>query len=331
MQASAAPPELGDSRSLLQRAAAHATRRVPVARPGATAGDTRRELLGGDFEFAGDVAVLDGERFAGLLPVERLIAARDEQRVDELMDADAPRVAPGTDQEVAAWKMVRHGESSLAVVSADGAFTGLIPPARMLGVLLSEHDEDIARVSGLVVGTRLARRAAEEPVRARLRHRLPWLLLGLAGAILAAAFVGAFEEEIKSQVLLASFLPGVVYLADAVGTQTEAILIRGLAAGVSVPAIARREVVSGFLAGVIIAAAFAPLCLLIWGDADVALGVGLGLLAACSIATVVAMALPWLFHRLDVDPAFGSGPLATIIQDLLSIAVYLAIATPIAT
>lgn len=326
-----ASPESGDSCAPLQLAAAHATRRVPIARRGASAADARRELLGRDFEFAGDVAVLEGERFAGLLPVERLISARDEQRVEDLMDSDAPRVAPGTDQEVAAWQMVRHGESSLAVVTGDGAFAGLIPPARMLGVLLSEHDEDIARLSGLVVGARVARRAAEEPVRARLRHRLPWLLLGLAGAMLAAAFVGAFEEEIRDQVLLASFLPGVVYLADAVGTQTEAIVIRGLSAGVGVPRIAGRELVSGFVAGLVIAAAFVPLCWLIWGEPEIALGVGLGLLAACSIATAVAMALPWLFQRLGIDPAFGSGPLATVIQDLLSILVYFAVAVPVAT
>jgi magnesium transporter len=62
----------------------------------------------------------------------------------------------------------------------------------------------------------------------------------------------------------------------------------------------------------------------------VALAVSLALVASCSIATVVAMLLPWLFQRLRLDPAFGSGPLATVIQDLLSIAVYFAIAVPIA-
>jgi magnesium transporter len=34
------------------------------------------------------------------------------------------------------------------------------------------------------------------------------------------------------------------------------------------------------------------------------------------------MALPSLFKRLGLDPAFGSGPLATLLQDLLSILVY---------
>lgn len=327
----AALDDAAPSAALLTAAATHATRRVPVAHPGGTVGEVRRELLDGHYEFAGDIAVLDGERFAGLLPVERLLGAAPEERIGDLMDDDPPRVAPDTDQEVAAWTMVHHGESSLAVVDRDGSFTGLIPPVRMLSVLLTEHDEDLARLGGLMVGARRARGAAEERVRERVFHRLPWLLLGLAGAMVAAAIVGSYEEEIRTQVLLASFLPGVVYLADAVGTQTEAIVIRGLSVGVRIPQIAVREILAGLIVGLVIAAAFVPLATVIWGDVDVAVGVGLGLLAACSIATVVAMALPWAFQRLNADPAFGSGPLATVIQDLLSIVVYFLIAVPIAT
>jgi magnesium transporter len=64
-----------------------------------------------------------------------------------------------------------------------------------------------------------------------------------------------------------------------------------------------------------------------WHDTRMAIAVSLSLLAACSVASAVAMALPWMFHRLGRDPAFGSGPLATVAQDLLSIVIYLGIAT----
>jgi magnesium transporter len=70
--------------------------------------------------------------------------------------------------------------------------------------------------------------------------------------------------------------------------------------------------------------------LIFFGDASVALALGLALLVSCAAATVIAMALPWMFQRLGKDPAFGSGPLATVLQDLLSIAIYLAIAIPMA-
>ena len=131
--------------------------------------------------------------------------------------------------------------------------------------------------------------------------------------------------------LLAFFLPGVVYMADAVGTQTETVLIRGLSIGVSVRSVLRRELVTGALIGLALAAAFFPFALAAWGDGRVVLAVGLALFSSSSIATLVAMTLPWLFQRFGYDPAFGSGPLATVIQDLLSIVVYFAIASAIAT
>ncbi len=314
----------------LEIASAHATVHVPVAMPGQSAAQVRHELAGKSFDCADDVAVLDGRRLIGILPIERLIAAAPDEPVERLMDADPPAVAPGDDAERVVWQMVDKGESSVAVVNGGGEFRGLVPPHRMLAVLLAEHDQDVARLGGYLAGTRDARHAAKEAIGKRLWHRLPWLLLGLIGAMLSTAIVGAFEEQLQEQVLLAVFVPAVVYMADAVGTQTEAVLIRGLAVGVGIGDVLRREAASGALIGLLIAAVFFPFALFVWGDGDVAIAVALALLASCSIATLVAMLLPWLFQRLGLDPAFGSGPLATVLQDLLSIAVYFAIAVPIA-
>jgi magnesium transporter len=86
---------------------------------------------------------------------------------------------------------------------------------------------------------------------------------------------------------------------------------------------------AGLAIGLALAAVAAPLVWWRWGEADVALCVGLSVFAACSTATVAAMALPWLLDSFALDPAFGSGPLATVIQDLLSILIYLAIATAV--
>jgi magnesium transporter len=138
--------------------------------------------------------------------------------------------------------------------------------------------------------------------------------------------VEGFQETLQAELALAFFLPGVVYLADAVGTQTETLMIRGLSVGVPIRGVVRRETLTGVLAGIILALLFFPVALIAWGNPRIATTVAIALLAACSIATVVAMALPWLLQRLGWDPAFGSGPLATVIQDLLSIAIYLAVA-----
>jgi magnesium transporter len=67
-----------------------------------------------------------------------------------------------------------------------------------------------------------------------------------------------------------------------------------------------------------------------WGDVGVGIGVALAPLASSLVATAIALALPWLFQRAGADPAFGSGPLATVLQDILTIGIYFAIAAPIA-
>ena len=107
------------------------------------------------------------------------------------------------------------------------------------------------------------------------------------------------------------------------------MLIRALSVGVLLRNVVKRELATGLIVGVLMGAAFLPFALLAWGDGEVAVAVGLALVASCSIATLVAMAFPWMFRRLGADPAFGSGPLATVVQDLLSITVYLLIATAI--
>jgi magnesium transporter len=287
-------------------------------------------MVGTTFECADDVAVLDGGRFVGVVPIERLIAAAPETLMADLMDEDPPVVTPDADGERVAWEMVRRNESSVAVVDASGAFQGLVPPHRMLSVLLTEHDEDVARLGGYLASTRRARQAAEEAIGRRLWHRLPWLLVGLAGAVLSAALVGAFEEQLAEEVLLAFFLPGVVYMSAAIGTQTQTVLIRGFSVGASTGEVFRRELASGLLLSLVIALAFLPIALAGWGDSGVALGVALALLASSAGATLVAMALPWIFQRIGLDPAFGSGPLATVLQDILTIAIYFAVAAPVA-
>jgi magnesium transporter len=86
-----------------------------------------------------------------------------------------------------------------------------------------------------------------------------------------------------------------------------------------------RELLAGLLIGVALAAVALPLVWLRWGAASLAVAVALSVFAASSTATLVAMALPRLFDAFALDPAFGSGPLGTVILDLLSIWIYLSV------
>jgi magnesium transporter len=308
-------------------AAAHASTQVPVVSPTARAGEIWASLKGGCYESATHLVVCEGDQFRGILRIEEVLAAPAEAAVYSLMDAHPPVVAPGVDQEIAAWQAVRHQESALAVVDASGRFVGLVPPHRLLAVLLEEHEEDLARLGGFLKDTAAVRHASEESVPRRVWHRLPWLLLGLAGALVAADLVGWFEVQLRAQVMLAFFIPGIVYLADAVGTQTETVVVRGLSIGVRLRQVVRRELLTGLVIGVALGLIAFVLVWWRWGDGALAIGVAFALQAACSTATVAAMTLPWLLDRLGFDPAFGSGPLATVVQDLLSIVIYFAIAT----
>ncbi len=311
------------------RAADHATASVPRFGPGVRAADARRALVGGTFESAVEVVVCEQDAPVGLVPIERLLAADSDTPLGDLAEP-APAVEEDADDEVAAAQSARAGGRSVVVVAPDGRFLGLIPPRRVVTVVFNEHEEDLARLGGYLSRASIAVSATDEPVSRRLWHRLPWLLLGLAGAMATAGIVSSFEDELQTQVLLAFFVPAVVYMADAVGTQTETVVIRGMSVGVPIGRVFSREIATGVIVGGLLAALFLPFALLVWGDLPVAAAVSLALLASASIATIVAMALPYVLSHLGLDPAFGSGPLATVIQDLLSIAVYFGVAIAIA-
>ena len=308
-----------------ETAAAHCTTLVPIVKAADLVRDVRESVVGRRFDSASHLVVCSDDRFVGIVTIEDLLKAAADSTMASLMDQDAPFVAPGVDQEVAAWHAVRHGEAALAVVDQNGRFTGLIPPHRLLAVLLAEHEEDLSRLGGFLRTSSTARATSEESVRRRFWHRVPWLLLGLCGALLAADLVERFEDVLRVNLMLAFFMPGIVYLADAVGTQTETVVVRGLSLGVPMGRMIGRETLTGVAIGLALALIAGPLVWLHWGDSSLGLSVGLSVFAASSTATAAAMTLPWMFDTFSLDPAFGSGPLATVIQDLLSIWIYLVV------
>ncbi|MDF3312760.1 magnesium transporter [Rhodococcus sp. T2V] len=300
----------------------HACTRVPVAAPAEKVSTVLVRMAGERYECASVIAVLDDGQLAGLAVIERMFGATEGTTLRDVMNPSPPVVTPDTHQEKAAWQAVEHGEPGLAVVGVDGQFHGLIAPQQLLAVLRQEHEEDLARLGGFLHSVESTRRTTVETVRRRLWHRLPWLLVGLVGAMVSAGMMAGFESTLESNVAVAYFVPGIVYLADAVGTQTETVAIRGLSVGIGIRRILRREALTGLSVGAFLAIVMLPVVSVMSGDAMLAAAVAIAVFAASAIATVVAMALPWLLHRLGKDPAFGSGPLATVIQDLLSIMIY---------
>ena len=77
--------------------------------------------------------------------------------------------------------------------------------------------------------------------------------------------------------------------------------------------------------GAVLSLLVLPTVWLAFGDVHLAAAVAISLFIAAVMATSIGFMLPWILHRRGIDPAFGSGPLATVLQDVLSLAVYLGI------
>jgi magnesium transporter len=242
------------------------------------------------------------------------------------MQASVPRVQPDTDQEEVAARAIHHGLSSVPVVDDTGALLGVVPAPVLLDVLRREHVEDLHRLAGIGRETEQARHALEDPPMRRARHRLPWLLVGLAGAMGSALVTQRYEAALEARIAVAFFIPAIVYLADAIGTQTEAIAVRFLSLSrASFPRLLFGELRTGLLIGAVLSLLALPLAALAVGDLRLAAAVALSLFVAGGLATAIGVLFPWLLARAGSDPAFGSGPVATIVQDVLSLLVYLSV------
>jgi magnesium transporter len=299
---------------------------VPTAGPDEIVSDVVNRLQGESGAPRHWIAVCHEGRLRGIVAAAELLIASPGSSLASLARPPLTVVHADTGAERVAWLAAHSGAEVIAVQDSDGDFKGLVPAVSLLPLLVREHEMDLARLGGFLSGTRRARTASEEPVARRVLHRAPWLLLGLIGAVLAARIVSSFEAELEQTVALAFFLPGIVYMADAVGTQTETLVIRGLSVGVAVPRIFRLEVLTGIVVGVLLSVAIFPMALLVTGETDLSFAIAASLLASTACATLVAMTLPWAMSQFSLDPAFGSGPLATVVQDLLSILIYFGIA-----
>jgi magnesium transporter len=301
---------------------------VAIAHDEDTAGAVLERLRRRRPQFADVVYVVDEHRrVIGAVPLFRLVEAPSEQRVVALCEATHTS-HDEVDPEVLASLALRHGLTSVPVVDRDHRLLGAVTPHSIMQVLRREHIEDLHRMSGIrremVHNAEQARRAIEAPPLSRARDRLPWLLVGLAGSAVATMLMRSFEATLQARLAVVFFVPAIVYLADAIGTQTEAIAVRGLSLShSSMRDLLWGELRTGFLIGTALALLAWPAIWLAFDDARIATTVAVALAAASTMATTIGLLFPWVLARFGKDPALGSGPVATIVQDVLSLAIYL--------
>lgn len=307
-----------------ETSAEHVVAPALVARADDTAGALRARLQREARHDWSLVCVTDAaQRLLGTLGAAELLALPDDARLGSAAHPRPPSVPPGADQERMASVALHHGATAMPVVDDAGRLVGVVGPERLMQILRREHVEDLHRLAGIRRETASARQALEEPPLRRARHRLPWLLVGLLGSIVATAVVAGFESALAAKPALAFFVPGLVYLADAIGTQTEATAVRGLSLShAGLGRLIGGELRTGALIGGVLALLALPLMWIAFGELRLALAVALALAGASLVASLLGLMLPWLLSRLGTDPAYGSGPVATIIQDVLSLLIY---------
>jgi magnesium transporter len=320
-------PQAGRPARHAESVGGHVVASVPHARPGEKAREVLARLAAEKPTSVELVLVTDAHgHLVGAAPLARVLALDASDPIEKAADRDFPRVRANSDQERAASLALHHGVDALPVVDEEGCALGVMPTQALLQVLRREHVEDLHVLSGIQRETSRARHAIEDPPLRRVQHRLPWLLAGLGGSALATAAMAGFEATLERTIAVAFFVPAIVYLADAIGTQTEAIAVRGLSltrAGIT--HLIAGELRTGMLLGAILAAISFPFVLWAFRDLRLAGAVATALFVASSVAAIVGISFPWVLAKMRRDPAYGSGPLATIVQDVLSLVVYLGV------
>ncbi len=161
-----------------------------------------------------------------------------------------------------------------------------------------------------------------------VRLRLPWLLVGLIGGIITTVVVSKFEALLVNNIRLAFFVPIIVFMADAVGEQTETIFIRNITKGkIEFWVYFFKELVVGVIIGLTLGSIMAIVSYLWLGSLKTSVVVGLAMMVTVAIGPIIALIISNILYRCRVDPALGSGPFTTVAQDLLSLCIYFLIAS----
>ena len=161
-----------------------------------------------------------------------------------------------------------------------------------------------------------------------VKTRVSWLLIGLVLSLAIAKVIEGFESTLQKNLVLATFIPLVVYMSDAVGTQMEAIIIRELNAQrkFNFSKFFWRQVSIVVMVALLVGVLSGALVGVLKGSDLLGLVVGLSLIGGILSSLLTGSIMPYIFWRLHDDPAEASGPVATVIQDMLSVVIFFLIA-----
>jgi magnesium transporter len=268
----------------------------------------------------------DFERLAGVISLKDLVLEPTDRRISEIMNPEVISVNVDTDQEEVVQLVKKYDLVNIPVVDAKHRLVGRITHDDIIDAIEEEVDEDISLMAGVI-----DQEITEESTLKISRARLPWLIAGLFGGILAAAVIKQFESSIEKVIALSFFFPVIMAMGGNTGTQAATVVVRGLATGdISLVNIGKRlwmemrvalvnALICGILLGLIVG---------FWLS-DYALGfvVALALVLIIVNAGFIGSAVPLALKRLNIDPALATGPFVTTSNDVLGLLIYLGLVT----
>ena len=269
----------------------------------------------------------DQDQLVGHLPLHRLVFARPERRIEDLMTPEVATVGPEADQEEVVRLATKYDLDVVAVLDERRRLVGVITVDDILEAAQEEADEDMYRLAGTT---------ERDPVHATVlrstRLRLPWLLLTLVGGLGIALLVSRFESTLATVQKIAFFIPLIPLMGGNVAIQASTIVVRGLAVGDIRRGRLGPFMLKQWLVGLLLAALCGLSAALLGGFVPgmpprLTIVVGVAVAVAIVVAGTLGTVMPLAFHRVGIDPAVSAGPFVTILNDLLCITIYLSLGT----
>ncbi|MBI5749666.1 MAG: magnesium transporter [Nitrospinae bacterium] len=273
------------------------------------------------------VFVVDkNRRLVGILPVRKILIVKHEMPISGIIDRNVISVNVNEDQEEVANIFKKYDLLSLAVVDDDGRLVGRIQIDDIVDVLVEEASEDILHMAGIYQDEKIM-----DPPLKSVRMRLPWLVINLATAILAASVVGLFQDTLQAMVILAMFMPIVAGMGGNAGTQALTVTIRGIALGELSFSNAKRAVLNGITIGLLngfVTGAIMALIAYYWkGNYMLGIVSGLAMVVNLFIASFFGIIIPLVLKWLKIDPAVASSIFLTTLTDCIGFLSFLGLAT----
>ncbi len=270
------------------------------------------------------------EEFYGAIDLKDLIIARQENVLDDIISTSYPYVTDHEKISDCIERIKDYAEDSIPVLTNEGKLIGVITSQDIVEVVDDEMSDDYAKLGGLT-----AEEDLNEKTFVSVKKRLPWLIILLFLGIGVSSVVGMFETVVAVLPIVMCFQSLILDMAGNVGTQSLAVTIRVLMdenlTTKEKMQLMFKEMRIGFMNGLFLGAmSFVILGLYIWlfksnpvTHAFLISGcVGVSLLIAMVISSLVGTFIPMFFHKIKVDPAVASGPLITTVNDLVAVVTY---------